>query len=41
MTEYMRAQVKEMVGVLILSPFYFSIPVREHLEFIRELVDRY
>jgi len=36
-----RAQIKEMISILILSPFYFSIHIRERIESIRELMERY
>lgn len=41
MTKKKRARLKEMISVLVLSPFYFSIPLRERLEFIYELMERY
>ncbi len=41
MTEQKRAQVKELVNVLTLSPFYFSLPIRERLDLIHELMERY
>jgi len=36
-----RDKLKEMLGILILSPFYFSIPLRKRLELIHELMERY
>jgi hypothetical protein len=36
-----RDKFKEMISILILSPFYFSMPLRRRLELIHELMERY
>ena len=36
-----RDKLKEVISILILSPLYFSIPIRKRLEFINELMERH